>query len=258
MKFTNKVDIGVILFIIGFVTLLFSTTFSENIESGNYSFEFNIGENSEYVYLNCFSLNYDFDSNLGSILFNTDGGKFDYMLVDLNFVINSITVDNETNHVIWKNVSNKYYSQIILNNISNKDGVIIHFTSNLKPNAYFQIYSNTDKITIHGSCTPNVIFKLGNHYNCEEECLYPIKGITERLFSSSKIIQINFNPEDIDNHQFKIRASDNYTRMYRDFLFGLGVSIIASAIVIYFESRLKNKSGIKYRDNSSTRSKKKK
>lgn len=223
---------------IGLVFLFISIIVLREPKTESYIFDFDVegNKNGNVTHLGCFSLNYDFSSNNGAISFLVENDTyFDRIKIEFPKAIKNVGYVMQPDENIVKEIKNKN-TQIDFSNFSQnieRYNITTYFESDLIPNAYFQIFSRPNKLTLSAGCGPAATLTLGARYNCIGRCLIPINGVEEDSLSSQNELRLDFTDENyhtIDNHRFKIEAMDEYNRMWKELLFGLSVSFIAAGL----------------------------
>ncbi|MEK6852736.1 MAG: hypothetical protein AABX59_02550 [Nanoarchaeota archaeon] len=263
MKGTKIIPIIVFvsILIVGVVLIIKSTEINENIASKKYEFRFNMDiynytSNSqpfENFPFNYFAFNYDFSNGLGNISFVLPYDLTPEVIqiwFPMGITVKNISIlncDDRPNYSCL-NSNLTYNSNIRINGVGeiNKNStnyfrmnnflreglselVILEFDmERIEPNGVFWMMH--DKNSINGKFN----FVLGNKYRCLTPCFENIKGTEELVYldipSSMNNIRLKME-ENTELGIFRINAINYNNRFRHDIYFGLGISIIASALV---------------------------
>ncbi|MBN2368686.1 hypothetical protein JXC34_06705, partial [Candidatus Woesearchaeota archaeon] len=141
------------------------------------------------LHLYDFLFSYDFSENLGNISFRASRDMFlDYMDIEVPTIYDNETVrfflvrnntQRELNGSLWKlssyNSISRDLTRIYLEKrleLADNDIIIVLFKCNIKPKARFNFVID-EGVTLHRkSQIGNIVFKLGDKYQCNSPCIY--------------------------------------------------------------------------------------
>lgn len=232
----------------GFILVGISSRISEFIRPENYfyDYEFTMEPNGTFDRLLFY---YDFTEEWGNVSFGIpDDTKRVVMYLD-NLKGDSVTSKILTCESIYEDCkdTNSKFDLEVRNNTSRKDKtnyllvmenlpdiedrvISIDFGLDIKPVGTFQIYSGKDS-QIYG-WVYGVRLNLGDRFLCTSGCFQNVRG-TDRYFTfSGQDMRITFTDEDVDSRIFRLEGViDEDERENKQFLFGLGIALLAGGVV---------------------------
>ena len=251
---------GLLFLIVGFILIIYSSNINENLEGNFYNFEFDIYpkiDEKNKINLHEFKLFYDFSKRKGNISFRLDDYTLNYLVIDFPRFINNKSVEvflsegkliRDLNYTLdFHNnpVNNPLYTTLVVENINRKfesDVLTINFDMKMFPKGRFYFLHNK-YIKLQSNIEGNVNFILGDDYECIFNCIYDFKSIEERWNSFDNNLKLEFLKQDegIQDHSFKLNAISREKRFWKDFLLGIGISLLIGGITLFIQSFRKRK-----------------
>ncbi len=246
--------LSLLLFFIAIGLIWRSSYVSEYLPSEENDFQFFINpvNPSENIKFNRFNLTYDFTKNKGTLSFyivnehylNDITVYFPKKIINSNVELRKCEGHRcvEESSINFKNESKKntltiaHFSEKIDDNL-----FLITFGMDIKPNGLFDFIYSKNNINGEG-----IHFILGRKYSCTSNCISQLENSRIHRYNDLKNIRIRLEGGDDSIHsRFVLNTIDNDKLLFKNLLFGLGVSFMASSIILFFGKKGRNEKGEK-------------
>lgn len=260
----------IIIFLLGALSIWGSISVNVDLNQRLYEFELKmpLKTNTE-GHLNYFLWKHNFSENKGEISFTIKFNEsVDYIELhfpstiedkktdiyflkcnELRLCQNKINYEIKTNFKIVNSTRTKDYTMLTISNLPNtleNHKIVIEYYSRIKPKGIFNIFHPYNRLYYSQYA---IDFDIGENYDCIGECFIKDAsiGIEPYYLGGVKEIKLKFDKEynnEVRFHRFKLNAVDKTKLFFKDILFGLGISFLASSIILLFNyivSRIKNK-----------------
>ena len=127
--------------------------------------------------------------------------------------------------------------------MDNTERIVVSFKSNMYPNGIFRFFHVNNRINYAHANAHAVNFELGPKYSCHDQCVVDIGGyMSESENSTTTNIKLQFLNNDENNPQYVNRVKITSVPLHqvsfiniplKELLFGLGVSLLSSTIVLF-------------------------
>jgi len=261
MRNSHRAIIIVLLILLGFPLLIYSSSINENLEGKIYQVTIGMhakdlqGNKIEPLYIQSFAFNYDFSEQKGNIFFRVDNNLTFYS-ASIHF---PTTVKPESFKVfhlkgnekikINKEVENEEgnYPYVSFSDHDNLilekgDGLLIEFESELVPKARFNFIIDKDLVLYHPDGEAgNINLIVGNGYQCIAPCVYGLKNVEEKYNSFDGNIKLDWQTGN-QNHLFYINTFSRCKLFFKNLTLSLGLAFIILVFnFIPFSSRKESK-----------------
>src|SRR3989344_2495227 len=234
----------IIIFLLGALSIWGSISVNVDLNQRLYEFELKmpLKTNTE-GHLNYFLWKHNFSENKGEISFTI---KFNESVDYIELHFPSTIEDKKTDIYFLKCNELRLCQNKINYEIKTNFKIVIEYYSRIKPKGIFNIFHPYNRLYYSQYA---IDFDIGENYDCIGECFIKDAsiGIEPYYLGGVKEIKLKFDKEynnEVRFHRFKLNAVDKTKLFFKDILFGLGISFLASSIILLFNyivSRIKNK-----------------